>query len=44
VAFVPNAPNPEAGQVVLAEANTWKSVDMDSWEMGEILKKMGKGL
>jgi uncharacterized membrane protein len=44
VAFVPNAPKPDTGQVVLANTNEWKPAEMDSLTLNNILKKMGKGL
>jgi uncharacterized membrane protein len=44
VAFVPNAPKPDTGQVVLANPHEWKPAEIDSLTLNNILKKMGKGL
>jgi uncharacterized membrane protein len=44
VAFLPNAPNVENGQVMLAGANDWKPSSLDSLALNDILKNLGKGL
>jgi uncharacterized membrane protein len=44
VAFVPNVPDVNTGQVLLAGANEWKPSSLDSLALNSILKKLGKGL
>ena len=44
VVFIPAAPTFNTGQVIMAPANSYKKLEMDSKTLNTYLKKLGKGL
>src|SRR6478752_1002150 len=44
VVFIPAAPTFNTGQVIMAPANSYKKLNMDSKALNACLKKLGKGL
>jgi len=44
VVFIPAAPTFNTGQVIMAPANSYKKLNMDSKALNGCLKKLGKGL